>query len=261
MSHWSYLGTLLTDKTENHAEINNRISDCIITANKLKLFWDKAETTKQWKLRVYDAIIRSNLQNGLETTQLTQVEQKRLNTFQMKGIRRLMNIPPTFEDRSWTNDRVSEEASIALGKPIRLFSEVWQSAKFKLLGHILRTAEGDPMREVVVAQGTWCPRTVPYRRRGARRKQWIAETMYEAFDEVFDNEWVRYDFENEEHNDIILEAAKERAGIFSQKLRRNRQICINMSNFPKAITTLTLSQLWQLQEPQVTLPFLLVWVN
>ena len=38
----TYLGAILTDTNDNHAEVNNRIADCIATANRLKVFWNKA---------------------------------------------------------------------------------------------------------------------------------------------------------------------------------------------------------------------------
>ena len=37
-----YLGSLLTDSFDNKAEVLNRLGDCIATANRLKLFWQKA---------------------------------------------------------------------------------------------------------------------------------------------------------------------------------------------------------------------------
>ena len=34
-----------------------------------------------------------------------------MNTFQMKGLRQIMKIPPTHIDRSWTNRKVYQEAN------------------------------------------------------------------------------------------------------------------------------------------------------
>jgi len=112
----TYLGTLLTDTNDIHAEISNRMADCTTTANKLKLFWNKANTTIKWKLQVYDAIIRSKLLYGLETMQLTQNEKARINAHQIKGIRRILGIPPTHIDRSWTNELVLKKANDELNK-------------------------------------------------------------------------------------------------------------------------------------------------
>ena len=57
----SYLGSLLTDSFDNRAEILNRLGDCIATANRMKVFWNKANTSVRWKLQVLNAIIRSKL--------------------------------------------------------------------------------------------------------------------------------------------------------------------------------------------------------
>ena len=84
-------------------------SDCTTTANRLKLFWNKADTTIKWKLQVYDAIISSKLLYGLETMQLTQGEKNRLNAFQNRDIRRILHIPPTHINREWTNIKVMEK--------------------------------------------------------------------------------------------------------------------------------------------------------
>ena len=130
----TYLGAILADTNDNHAEVNNRIADCIATANRLKLFWNKAGNSLKWKLQVYDAIIGSKLLYGLETIQLTRGERSRIDAFQQKGLRRILKILPTFEDRTWTNDKVVEVASVTLGRPLRIFTEVWRSAKFRLLG-------------------------------------------------------------------------------------------------------------------------------
>ena len=125
----TYLGTLLTDTNDNHAELNNRIADTTATANKLKIFWQKAQTDVKWKLQVYDAIVKSKLLYGLECIQLTHVEQNRLDAYQMKGIRRILNIPPTCVDRTWTNKMVMERATEEAGKPIKTFSESWRSLR------------------------------------------------------------------------------------------------------------------------------------
>jgi hypothetical protein len=57
----AYLVSILTDTANNGTEVTNRISKANSTANKLGLFWQKANTPIIWKLRVYDAIIKSQL--------------------------------------------------------------------------------------------------------------------------------------------------------------------------------------------------------
>ena len=93
------------------AELNNRFGIALQTCNKLKLFWQKAKTDIKWKVQVLDAIIRSKLTYSLECVQLTRAEKDRLDAFQMKCLRRILDIPPTSEtERYWTNKRVLEKA-------------------------------------------------------------------------------------------------------------------------------------------------------
>ena len=102
----TYLGAILTDNIDNQAEISNRLVDCINTCNRLGIFWKKAETTKHWKLRVFEAVLRSKLMYGLETIQLTDSELNRIDAFQIKNLRRIMGIKPTCVDRTYSNREV-----------------------------------------------------------------------------------------------------------------------------------------------------------
>ncbi len=94
-------------------------------------------------------MIRSKLLYGLECLELTQAEQDKLDAFQIKGLRRILHIPPTHIDRTTTNDMVMEKAAMVLEKlePITRFSESWQNQKFRLLGHILRDYENENFKK------------------------------------------------------------------------------------------------------------------
>ena len=39
-----YVGTILSDSNNHKVEIDSRIAECNATANKLRLFWNKADT-------------------------------------------------------------------------------------------------------------------------------------------------------------------------------------------------------------------------
>ena len=79
------------------------------------------------------------------------------------------------------------------------------------------------MRQVVFKADSWIPRAPVKLRVGMPRDQWIVETMSEAFDEVMQNRWLSYDYENEEHQQILKEAAAkgdEQHPIFWSKPRK-----------------------------------------
>ena len=116
-----------------------------------------------------------------------------------------------------TNEKVLELAALEVGKPIYLFTDMWQRAKFSLLGHIIRAKPEDPMRQVTFEENTYKPRQPEYRRPGKPRDQFIIETMKEAFDELVDNIWFHYNEDDPEHTQIIVDAAIERTNIFAPK--------------------------------------------
>lgn len=58
------------------------------------------------EIQVFNAIIRSNFFYSLECIQLTQAEISKLNAFQNKSLRRNLDIPSTFIDREYTNERM-----------------------------------------------------------------------------------------------------------------------------------------------------------
>ena len=226
----TYLGTLLTDTNDNHAELNNRIADATATANKLKIFWQKAQTDIKWKLQVLDAIIRSKLLYGIECIQLTQADQDRIDAYQMKGIRRILNIPPTSIDRAWTNRAALEKATEEAGKPIKSFSSSWRKQKFKLLGHLLRAEVTDPLHQVTFEGDTKFPRLAIRRRAGRPRDNWLVNTMKEAYKEFIPAEFDELDFWNEHELNWLVDAARRRESIFETKPKSTRINCFSTNN-------------------------------
>ena len=165
----AYLGATLTVAVDNRREVLKKIGEATGIANQLKLLWSKARTTKTWKLRVLTSAVFNKLSYGLETIQLTKAEQSRIDTFQMKMLRRVLQVPPTHVDREWTNLKVIRTlAETSKYKHVRL-SEAWRRRKITLLGHILRSPPADPMRQVLFEQGTYAPRIEFIRRVGKPR--------------------------------------------------------------------------------------------
>ena len=92
----------------------------------------------------------------------------------------VLGVPPTYVNRSWTNQAVLNELSQRYGyKHIRL-STKWKNRKVTLLGHIIRAETEDPMREVLFETGTFGPRIEHIRRVGKPRANWLLETYKDA---------------------------------------------------------------------------------
>lgn len=65
----------------------------------------------KFKLLVHDMTIRSKLMYGLESAALTDSALNKLDTFQLKGIRRILELKTTAVNRAWTNEHLINKAN------------------------------------------------------------------------------------------------------------------------------------------------------
>ena len=80
-------------------------------SNCARNYWKATKANQRWQLIIYDAIIRSKLLYGLEALQLTEAMSKKLDTFQLKGLRQILRLETTFINRANSNKQVFEVAS------------------------------------------------------------------------------------------------------------------------------------------------------
>ena len=77
-------------------EINRRKSACCYILKRMHNFWRHSDCSMGFKLHVLNAIIRSKLMYGLESAVLSPSVLEKLNTFQLKGIRKILHIETTW---------------------------------------------------------------------------------------------------------------------------------------------------------------------
>ena len=110
-----------------------------------------------------------------------------LDAFQLRGIRQILNKTHTYWNRDHTNKHLIEEATKAAypnkpWKKIKLFSQFYQERKIKLMGHIIRASNSDPLRSVTFQPDTITPIPLDSKRRVGRPKiDWIEETKKEIW--------------------------------------------------------------------------------
>ena len=71
-------------------EVERLMQQVNITKWKLNSYWKATEASKKWQLLIFDAVIKSQLLYGMETMQLTDALIKKLDAFQMKGLRNIL---------------------------------------------------------------------------------------------------------------------------------------------------------------------------
>ena len=141
----------------------------------------KTNCPHKFKLNVFDAVIRSKLVYGLETIHLSDAILSKLDAFQLKGIRKILNIQTTYMNRANTNARVFERASTIANpkskpnKNIRPFSHYVQTRQESLLKHVVRSTNDDPLRQCTLEFNRPTPFKVLKRRIGRPRLNWTSE--------------------------------------------------------------------------------------
>ena len=103
---------------------------------------------------------------GVESMQFPKSDQDRIDAFQTKMLRRVLNVPPTHIDKELTNRKVVSELHLRAQYQHVKLSDKRKQRKLTLLGHILRAPSDDPMKQILFEQGTDRPRIEHTRRVG-----------------------------------------------------------------------------------------------
>ncbi|XP_063585836.1 uncharacterized protein LOC134763209 [Penaeus indicus] len=129
-----YLGSTISSNLSLDAELNTRIGKAATTMARLtKRVWDNTMLTTNTKMRVYQACVLSTLLYGSETWTLYSVQERRLNTFHLRCLRRLLGI--TWQDRVPNIDVLAKA-----GMP-SMFA-ILSQRRLRWLGHVTRMDDG-----------------------------------------------------------------------------------------------------------------------
>ena len=115
---------------------------------RLRVFFRHGNSTFTQKLRVFHAILGSKLMYGLESTMLNQSVLKWLDTFLLKGLRKILQLPTTYVDRSYTNacviDRANTELETEGHEAMTLLSDLRKKKRMALLAKSINLGPSDP---------------------------------------------------------------------------------------------------------------------
>ena len=96
--------------------------------------------------------------------------------FENRSLRCISGKPPTYIDKSQTNENMYQEIESIYGCKFQHFSDTWTHAKLKVLVHILRTDRADPLFQVTFGRAKLHPREHGARRQGCPSADWLMES-------------------------------------------------------------------------------------
>ena len=141
-----YLGSTISDSLSLNSEISRRIGKAATSMSRLsKRVWTNGKLTEHTKIQVYGACVLSTLLYGSESWTLRAQQERKLNTFHMRCLRRILHI--TWQDRV-TNNSVLERAGIP-----SMFTLLKQR-RMRWLGHVVRMVDGRIPKDLLYGELT-----------------------------------------------------------------------------------------------------------
>ena len=128
-------GKEINKETNIKHETLNKMQEVRKTWFKLLPYWKATNAYVKLQLIIFDDVIRSKLLYGLETVHLTEALQKKIDAFQMLCLRKILNIPSAFIDRTNSNRVVLEKCTELLfpnqggQRKFKLFSQSYHDRK------------------------------------------------------------------------------------------------------------------------------------
>ena len=232
-----YLGCQLNQKGDISKEIGKRIANAWNTLQNLQIFWRKSNCPITFKIIAIDAIVRSKLIYGIDSMQLNEPDQKRMEKFHLQALRKILNWDTTFIDRDKTNAKIYQEVNEKISntmkeynktrkeqkkpkkriKPVITFAEFYKTMKLKRIEKAINSTE-----EIhhMTFNETLTPRIPPARKPGRPKYKWAEKGIKEYWDKIrngwkdqysdqnkWKQDWKEYDSNNETQKAFIVQYA------------------------------------------------------
>ena len=141
---FTYLGSTIANNLSLDAELSSRIGKASTAMSRLrKRVWENTMLTLSTKVLVYQACVLTTLLYGSETWTLYASQERRLNTFHMRCLRRLLGI--TWQERV-TNEEVLSRANIPS------MYAILKQRRLRWLGHVCRMDDGRIPKDILYGQ-------------------------------------------------------------------------------------------------------------
>jgi hypothetical protein len=153
-----YLGAVISADGDNNHELNRRIGMAKADFISLTKVWSHSSLTWKGKLRVFVSVVESKLLYGLSGMCLTKAQQRRLDGFQNRCVRKIVGIKPAFISRVPNVQVVAKADHRAAMATLR-------KRQLQLWRKVVRASAQNPMHKVCCIGNTCFPATDQYVRR------------------------------------------------------------------------------------------------
>ena len=147
-----YLGSTIANNLSLDAEINKRIGKAsTVLARLTSRVWENRKLTINTKMSVFQACVLSTLLYSSESWTLYASQEKKLNVFFMRCLRRILGI-------SW-KDRITNNEVLARAKLPSMYT-ILRQRRLRWLGHVCRMEDGRIPKDILYGELSTGKRTV-----------------------------------------------------------------------------------------------------
>ena len=144
VDRFTYLGSTITNNLSLDVEIDKRIGKAAtILARLTTRVWSNRNLTVKTKMSVYEACVLSTLLYGSETWTTYSRQEKRLNSFHLRSLRRILGI-------SW-QDKVTNTEVLNRAGQVSIFTHLRQR-RLRWLGHVHRMEDGRIPKDILYGE-------------------------------------------------------------------------------------------------------------
>lgn len=146
VENFTYLGSTISNTLSLDVELDRRLGKAnTIMARLTKRVWENKVLTEHTKSSVYQACVLSTLLYGSETWTTYMRQERRLNSFHMRCLKRILGI-------SW-QDRIPHRDILERAKVPSIYSLLSQR-RLRWLGHVRRMEDGRLPKDILYGQLT-----------------------------------------------------------------------------------------------------------
>ena len=166
-----YLGSLLQGDGQVDHEINRRVAIARADFDAIAKTWTHSSLTWRQKLRIFSSLVESKLLYAMASLILTTAQQRKINGFQNRCLRKIVGVPPAYISRV-------SNATVLIKARHRAATDLLLKRRLQLFGKILRAPAEHPLRRACFIPGTFVPTTEQYVRRVGRPcREWLKDTI------------------------------------------------------------------------------------
>ena len=164
-----YLGGVISSDGYHSSEINRRIGLAMHEFSLLQKIWSHANLTVRKKISIYHSLVVSKLMYALDGIWLNQCQRRRLDSFHVSCIRRIIKIQHAYFSR-FSNDDVLKAAK---STPLSL---LLLRNQLKCFSRIASLDSHNCVRSMIFEPDTYTLKEASFlRRRGRPRLSWASE--------------------------------------------------------------------------------------